>query len=130
MVLLHGTIILFLLFGAVLSGWIETCDRWLGQWLGALMGEEFVQALPDAVGWLIASVVAFGLPALILSCRHSWQRLTVWIASMVVLALWAPVLALAAHRPEISMAWLAAAVVGPLVTLHLYWIARKTSPES
>lgn len=123
--LLHGCIILLLLLVSTLLGWIDQLDGLLEAWMGGLMGEGFEHRVPAAVSWLLTIAVAFGLPALLLSCHHGWQRITLWLASVAVLALWVPVLGLAAHRPEVSLVWLAAAGAGLLVAGHLYWITRK-----
>lgn len=91
------------------------------------MDEEFVNTLPAAMTWPMTILLAIGLPLLLLGCAHPWQCLTVWIASLAIMALWAPVLCLASYRPEISTAWLAVLVSGLLVNLHLYWMFRKAS---
>ena len=121
---------MLLLFAGTMTGWLAQIDGMLAAWMEDVMDETFARSLPSALPWLMAVLVAFGLPMLLLCCRHSWQRLTIWIASLAVLALWAPVLCLASHAPDISMSWLAAALAGLLVTLHLYGVARKHSKAS
>ena len=128
--LLHGSAIMLLLFAATVTGGIAQLDGLLQAWMGEVMDETFPNQLPAALTWLMAVIIAFGLPMLLMCCRHSWQRLTVWMASLAILFLWAPVLCLAAHRPEITMACLATALAGLLVTVHLYWVARKSSQAS
>jgi len=123
--LLHGCTILLLLVLATLIGWIARLDSLLTAWMGDVMGESFAHRLPGALSWLLTIAIAFGMPALLLNCRYGWQRITIWLAGIAVFALWAPVLCLAAHRPEISLVWLAAASAGLLVSLQLFWVSRK-----
>ena len=123
--LLHGCAILVLLLLTTLLGWIDQLDTAIGTRMSELMDENFQHRLPAAVSWLLAIVIAFGLPVLLLKCQHGWQRLTVWLVGIAVLALWAPVLCLASYRPEISLVWLATAGSGLLLILHSYWMARK-----
>lgn len=128
--LFHGCAILIALIMATLTGAIHKLDALLEAGMSGLMGEQFVHSLPSAVAWLLAIVIAFGMPALLLNCRQGWQRVTLWFVSIIVIALWAPVLCLAAYRPEISLVWLAVVASGLLVTVHLYWAARKSSHAS
>ncbi len=127
--LLHGSTIMLLLLAGTMMGWPAHLDDILGDWLASVMDEDFVHEVPAAILWLMAVLIAFGLPLLMLCCSHGWQRMTVWIASLAVLGLWAPVLCLASHRPEISMSCVAAAVAGLLVAIHLFRLARKQSPS-
>lgn len=123
--LLLGCAIMLLLLLASLLGWIGRLDDFIGAWMGDLMNERFPHQLPAVISWLLTSVIAFGLPALLLTCRHGWQRMTVWLASIAVIAFWVPVLCLAAHQPNVSLVWLAVASAGLLTTLHLFWQSRK-----
>lgn len=123
--LLHGCATLLLLLLATLLGWIGQIDTALGQRMSAVMDESFAHHPPAALSWLLAIVIAFGLPVLLLNCRHGWQRWTVWSAGTTVIALWAPVLCLASYCPDISLVCLAAACSGLSLNLHLLWIARS-----
>ena len=125
--LLYGCGILMMLLAATLVGWIAALDASLIAGLEATMNEEFVNALPAAIIWLMTILLAIGLPLLLLNCAHLWQCLTVWTLSLAIIALWAPVLCLASYRPEISTTWLAALLSGLLVNLHFYWMSRKAT---
>ena len=125
--LFHGCILSLLLLLASLFGWIAQLDAWVGARMSEMMGESFAHRLPAALAWLMAVLVAFGLPALLLTCAHAWQRFTVWFISLVVLALWIPVLSLSAHHPDVALVWLAAAAAGLSVTVHLYRVSRQGS---
>lgn len=125
--LFQGCGILLALLLATLLGGVGKVDALLTAWMEDVMGETFAHSLPAAIPWLLAIAIAFGMPALLLNCRQGWQRVTAWFASIIIIGLWAPVLCLASHRPEISLVWLAAAVSGLLVTIHLYLMARKAS---
>ena len=122
---LHGCTILFALIAASLLGWIDQLDGMLGCGMGRVMGERHEQTLPGFILWPMTVLIAFGLPALLLSCHHLWQWLTVWFCSLVILILWAPVLCLAAHQPTISLSGLAVVASGLLVALQWVLNARK-----
>ena len=128
--LLHGCATLLLLLLATLLGWIGQIDTAFGQRMSAVMEESFAHHPPAALSWLLAIVIAFGLPVLLLNCRLGWQRWTVWLAGIAVLALWAPVLCLASYRPYFSLVWLAAACSGLSLNLHMRWIARSEGPKN
>jgi hypothetical protein len=64
--------------------------------------QSFPKALPVWSVWLVTLVFAFGLPLAVLSVAATWRRLVLWITAMVLVAGWAPVLALAAHFPGIG----------------------------
>ncbi len=69
--------------------------------------DAFPKALPDWSIWFFVFVFAFGIPFAILNVAGTWRRVMIWVSSMVVIAGWAPVLALAAHAPEIGAPWIA-----------------------
>ncbi len=53
--------------------------------------------------WVIAAGVAFILPTLLLYLQVSWQRVSIFVATLVLTILWVPVLILAAMKPEMSI---------------------------
>lgn len=73
---------------------------------GALQG--FSKALPDWSVWLATMAFAFGLPIAILSVAGAWRRWVLWITTLALVAGWAPVLALAAHFPDVGAPFTAA----------------------
>lgn len=128
--LLHGCAIIVVLLLASLMGWVEQLDSRLELWMSAIMDESFAHQMPAALSWMLAIVITFGLPVLLLNCHHGWQRWTVWLAGAAVLALWAPVLCLASYSPDISLVWLAAAGSGLLLNIHFCWMARKEGAKN
>lgn len=96
------------------------------QWLGVLARADGVVAavlregmgqsgsgggaktLPEWIWWAGTVVVAFGLSVAMLSVPGTWRRLVLWLTTLVLVAGWAPVLALASREPRVS---------GPLVAV-------------
>ena len=128
--LLYGCGILMLLLAATMVGWMGSLDAMLTAWLSEVMREEYTRSLPNELIWLVAALLTFATTGLLLGCRFAWQRLTIWLAALVMVALWGPVLCLSSHRPEISIPWFATFASGLLVTTHLYWMTRKASRAS
>lgn len=69
--------------------------------------ETFPKHLHASVIWTATPLFAFGLAWAILSTPGTWRRMVLWISSVVIVAVWAPVLSLAAHAPEIGIPWIA-----------------------
>lgn len=67
----------------------------------------FPKALPDGVVWGIAVLFAVGIACAILNVPGTWRRVMLWLSALVLVAGWAPVLALAAHAPDIGAPWIA-----------------------
>lgn len=67
----------------------------------------FPKMLPTAVVWVVAVGLAFALSFAILSVPGTWRRVVLWITALVVVAGWAPVLALAARAPDIGAPFVA-----------------------
>jgi hypothetical protein len=57
--------------------------------------------------WLGTALLAFALPAVILNIPGAWRRIVVWAGAFLLTLSWAPVLLLAAHKPEIAAALIA-----------------------
>lgn len=75
----------------------------IGNWVAQGNGvNSWPQALPDWVVGLATVAFAFGISWAILRVEGGWRRLLLWITAMVLLAGWAPVLALAAYAPDIG----------------------------
>lgn len=67
----------------------------------------FPKMLPTAAVWLVAVVFAFALSFAILNVPGTWRRVVLWITALVLVAGWAPVLALAARAPDIGAPFIA-----------------------
>jgi hypothetical protein len=65
------------------------------------------KVLPLWAVWLAAGAGAFGLSAAILWVPANWRRGILLISALVVVAGWAPVLALASYRPDVAVPLLA-----------------------
>ena len=68
---------------------------------------SFPKALPEWAVWLAVVLFALGLAFAILSVAGTWRRVVLWITTAALVAAWAPVLALAAHAPDISAPFIA-----------------------
>ena len=65
--------------------------------------EGFPKVLPEWSGWFVALLFGFGLPWVMLSVAGAWRRWVLWVSAMFLTFSWAPVLVLAAHRPQIGI---------------------------
>ena len=69
---------------------------------------EFAKSLPAWGIWLATTGFAFGMSAAILCTSGFTRRLFLWLTAVLLVMAWAPVLALASHRPDIAGPWVAA----------------------
>lgn len=67
----------------------------------------FPHVLPLWAVWTGTAILALGLSFAILTVPATWRRLVLWISTLVILGAWGPVLAVAAHAPEIAAPWIA-----------------------
>lgn len=67
----------------------------------------FPKSLPPWAIWAGTSVLAPAVSFSILTVPSTWRRWVLWITALVIVAGWGPVLALAAHAPEIAAPWIA-----------------------
>ncbi|MES2996909.1 MAG: hypothetical protein V4733_08875 [Verrucomicrobiota bacterium] len=70
-------------------------------------GEGFPNVMPQLWLWCGTAALAVFLPFAMLATPAQWRRLLLWLLSLVLVAGWAPVLALAAYDPKISVPWIA-----------------------
>lgn len=124
---------LVILFGLQQAGGIEALDQRLTQAIETRLGESLDRELPELLHWSVAALIAVALPLVLLLCSRAWQCWVLWLSVVVVLAVWAPVLGLAAYRPELVLVLMAAVISGLLSLIQLAWLQRKapdpTSPD-
>lgn len=116
---------LVILVGLHQAGGIGALDQRLAAALEARLGESLDQELPELLCWSVAALIAVALPLVLLLCSRGWQRWVLWLSVVVVLAVWAPVLGLAAYRPEMALVLMAAVISGLLSLIQLAWLQRK-----
>ncbi len=102
-----GALSILLAVGLDVLRILEPVDRMISKLVSQGTIQNFPKALPVWSVWLATVVLAFGLSFAILSVAGTWRRLVLWITSMVLVAGWAPVLALAAHFPDIGAPFIA-----------------------
>lgn len=101
--------------GLHLLGVAERMDRALAAGLGCGLGMEtadFPKALSGWLFWPALALVSFGLAAALLNVPGCWRRLVLWSSALLLTLSWAPVLALAAHQPQVGAACAAVLWVG------------------
>lgn len=92
--------------GAV--GLLERMDLALGRGFASINPPAASRSLPLALPWLVVVAVSFGLPLAMLNVPGFWRRLVLWLSTLVLVAGWAPVLALASREPAVSGVFIAA----------------------
>jgi hypothetical protein len=93
--------------GLELLGFLSRVNAAIAMLVSRNGAEVFPQHLPEWCIWLATAVFAFGLAGAILGSPGHGHRVILWVTAMVVVAAWAPVLSLAAHRPDIAAPWIA-----------------------
>lgn len=86
---------------------LEPVDRMISKLVSQGAIQSFPKTLPPWSVWLATVVFAFWVSFAILSVAGNWRRLVLWITAMVLVAGWAPVLALAARFPDIGAPFIA-----------------------
>ncbi|MFT4176895.1 MAG: hypothetical protein QM627_09585 [Luteolibacter sp.] len=107
-VLATGSLGVLLAGGLFALGVISRLDGWVAGVVEQAGVRGFPKELPQWSVWLATVVIAYGLAAVILEVPCVWRRLILWVSTVMLVLGWAPVLGLAAHRPEISMPLIAA----------------------
>jgi len=87
--------------------------------------EQFPNRLPGWLVWLAVGVLAFGTAAAVLGTAGVTRRVLLWLTAVILTAGWAPVLSLAAYRPEIAAPWVAALWSG---SCALFYASRHRMP--
>jgi hypothetical protein len=111
-----GALAVLLAVGLDALGVSARLDGWLAARLLEATGQAaaagFPKALPAWALWSGTTVLAFGLAGAMLTVAGSWRRVVLWLTTLALIAAWAPVLALAAHAPQVSAAFTAALWAG------------------
>lgn len=97
-----GALSILLAVGLDVLRILEPMDRMISKLVSQGAVQSFPKSLPVWSVWLVTVVLAFGLSFAILSVGGTWRRLVLWLTALVLVAGWAPVLALAAHFPDIG----------------------------
>lgn len=97
-----GSMSLILAAGLELLGFLERVNEALAGFVSRGGAEKFSKHLHDGVIWFVAWVFAFGLAWAILATPGFSRRLFLWGIALFSVLAWAPVLSLAAHRPDVA----------------------------
>jgi hypothetical protein len=93
--------------GLELTGLLATLNAHIARIVSRGGAETFPKQLPAWAPWAAAAFFSVALTAGILGSPSNARRLMLWLVATVLVAAWAPVLSLAAHRPEIAGPWIA-----------------------
>ncbi len=113
-----------LAFAAGLSalGVLDSLDGAVAREMAGALGQPAGTAFPNGLpGWGLwggTAGMALGLAWVLLSVPGGWRRAVLWMSALVVTAAWAPVLALAAHRPTVGAPLVAVIWVGLCVWFY------------
>lgn len=102
-----GSLSILLAVGLSVLRILDRVDLAIGKWMSQGKPASFPKALPEWAVWLAVVLFAFGLAFAILSVAGTWRRVVLWITTAVLVAAWAPVLALAARAPDIAAPFIA-----------------------
>ena len=102
-----GSLALVLAAGFGALGLMERADARIAEFLRSGGLGVATKSLHDWEIWIAAAIGSFGLSVAILCVAGNWRRILLWVSTLVVVAGWAPVLAIASHTPEISIPLLA-----------------------
>ena len=106
-VLAAGAMALALAGGLLFLGLTARLDAALGHFFSPKgIGKPSLEADPVLL-WLATAALAFALPAVILNIPGLWRRIVVWAGTFFLTLAWAPVMILAAHKPQIGVALVA-----------------------
>jgi hypothetical protein len=98
-----GSLALVLAAGFGALQLMERADAWIARLLESGGLGVATKSLPLWCVWLAAAIGAFGLSVSILCVAGNWRRILLWVSTLVVVAGWAPVLAIASHAPDVSI---------------------------
>ncbi len=116
---LIGSLAVLLAAGLHWLGLIARADALLAAGLcDALQATGFPKSLPAWSHWLATAVVAYGLTLTMLAVPGTWRRVVLWVSLLLLVAGWAPVLALASHAPTIAAPFVAALWAGACALVY------------
>lgn len=96
----------------VALGVMARLDAQLAEWMQRAWMEGAMREIPRSWRWAAAGISASAISAVLLHTPGHWRRCLFWLASMVISLAWAPVLALAAYRPEVAILFVAVLASG------------------
>lgn len=102
-----GSLSILLAVGLSVLRILDRVDLAIASWMSQGKPAGFPKALPEWAVWLTVVLFAFGLAFAILGVAGIWRRVVLWITTAALVAAWAPVLALAAHSPDIAAPFIA-----------------------
>lgn len=102
-----GSLALVLAAGFGALGLMERADIQIAAWFRESGLGAATKSLPIWSVWLAAAIGSFGLSVAILCVAGNWRRVLLWVSTLVVVAGWAPVLAIASRTPDVSIPLLA-----------------------
>ena len=102
-----GSLSILLVAGLALLGLLDRVNLLISSMASQGKAGGFPKSLPGWAEWLFVILLAFGISFAILGVAGTWRRVMLWLTALVLIAGWAPVLALAAHAPDIGGPWVA-----------------------
>jgi hypothetical protein len=102
-----GSMSLILAAGLALLGFLEHANRMIAGFVSRGGAETFPKQLPEAVIWIATWIFAFGVAWAVLAVPGHARRWLLWFATLFMVLAWAPVLSLAAHRPDVAAPFIA-----------------------
>lgn len=119
---LIGALAVLLAAGLTALGALTAVDTSVGSALAEAqrqpVGSAFPKSLPAWGLWSATTFFGVGLAWAMLSVPGVWRRVVLWICTLLVVVAWAPVLALAAHRPSVGAPLVAVLWVGVCVWFY------------
>ncbi len=113
-----GAMSLSLAVGLELTGGLVRLNDLAMRFVAAGGMQSCPKRLPDVSIWLVAVLAAFGLAAALLLTSGGGRRILLWLTAVLLMAAWAPVLALAAHFPAVAAPWVAAVWSGACAVFY------------
>jgi hypothetical protein len=102
-----GSMSLILAAGLALLGFLEHANRMIAGLVSRGGAETFPKQLPEAMIWIATWIFAFGVAWAVLAVPGHARRWLLWFATIFMVLAWAPVLSLAAHRPDVAAPFIA-----------------------
>ena len=93
--------------GLKFLGLLARLDTWLTELVIKLGLSAPVHSLDPYLLWIVTSILAASLTAVMLNISSNWRRILVWILTLIITLFWVPVLLLASHKPDIGVAFIA-----------------------